>query len=396
MSRETKERVAGIFNELADAIETGDFGTRPRIGLTVPGSEHGPEELVKAGEMAVEKYSDLDLVLIGDEIETDLETKAASDMEEAHEVMDEMLENGEIDGAVTLHYNFPLGVSTVGRVVTPGCGKEMLISTTTGTSATDRVASMVKNAVYGIATARALGQKNPSLGILNIEGARMVEKHLNTLSDNGYDINFAESARSDGGVVMRGNDLLLGTPDIMVTDTLTGNMLMKMFSAFTTGGAYEATGYGYGPGIGEDYDKLICIISRASGAPVIANAVKFAAMAASGSVLDKVSEEMFKAKKAGLDDILDEIKSSKKEGSAKEKDEIEAPPTKTTGEEIPGVDILNIDEAKNSLWAEGIYAETGMGCTGPVVLVNEEDLEKAREILCDNGYISGEGEGGTC
>ena len=28
---------------------------------------------------------------------------------------------------------------------------------------------------------------------------------------------------------MRGNDLLAGTPDIMVQDTLTGNILMKVF-----------------------------------------------------------------------------------------------------------------------------------------------------------------------
>ena len=30
---------------------------------------------------------------------------------------------------------------------------------------------------------------------------------------------------------MRGNDLLMGIPDVMVTDTLTGNLLMKVFSS---------------------------------------------------------------------------------------------------------------------------------------------------------------------
>ena len=48
---------------------------------------------------------------------------------------------------------------------------------------------------------------------------------------------------------MRGNDLLAGVPDIMVSDTLTGNILMKIFSSYTTGGSYESQGYGYGPGI---------------------------------------------------------------------------------------------------------------------------------------------------
>ena len=42
--------------------------------------------------------------------------------------------------------------------------------------------------------------------------------------------------------------------------------MMKMFSSYITGGQYEASGYGYGPGIGEDYDKLVMIVSRASGA----------------------------------------------------------------------------------------------------------------------------------
>ena len=41
---------------------------------------------------------------------------------------------------------------------------------------------------------------------------------------------------------MRGNDVLRGTPDIMVTDSLTGNILIKMLSSYTTGGSYEAMG----------------------------------------------------------------------------------------------------------------------------------------------------------
>ena len=393
MADETKKRVASVFNELADAIETGDFGANPRIGLTIVGSEHGPRELVTGAELAVEKYSNIDIVLIGNGVETDLELVEADTLDEAHSKMDELLESGELDGAVTLHYNFPLGVSTVGRVKTPGVGKEMFLATTTGTSATERVSSMVWNAVYGLATARALGQKKPTLGILNIEGARLVEQKLRKLSDNGYDIEFAESARADGGVVMRGNDLLLGTPDIMVTDTLTGNMLMKMFSAFTTGGGYEATGYGYGPGVGEDYDKLICIISRASGAPVVGNAIKFAAQAAEGNLKEKIAEEMDKARKAGLDEILSEIEEEQK---SEPTEEVSAPESKTVGEEIPGIDILNIDDAKNLLWKNDVYAETGMGCTGPVILVAEEDMEEARSLLQENDYISGEGSGNAC
>ena len=54
---------------------------------------------------------------------------------------------------------------------------------------------------------------------------------------------------------MRGNDLLTGTPDVMITDTLTGNIIMKMLSSSLV--ATMRLGYGYGPGIGEAYDRII-------------------------------------------------------------------------------------------------------------------------------------------
>ena len=165
--------------------------------------------------------------------------------------MDEMLECGELDAAVTMHYNFPIGVATVGLVVTPGMGRKMFIASTTGNAATDRVEAMVRSAVQGIATAKSYGISNPTVGILNVDGARQVERKLAELAQRGYEINFAASGRSDGGSVMRGNDLLVGSPDVMVTDSLTGNLLMKIFSSFTTGGSYESIGYGYGPGVGE-------------------------------------------------------------------------------------------------------------------------------------------------
>ena len=81
---------------------------------------------------------------------------------------------------------------------------------------------------------------------------------------------------------MRGNDVLMGSADGMVTDSLPGNILSKMLSSACTGGSYEAVGYGYGPGIGKGYDRLVMIISRASGAPVIAGAINYAAQLVRG------------------------------------------------------------------------------------------------------------------
>ena len=52
---------------------------------------------------------------------------------------------------------------------------------------------------------------------------------LRRLFERGYEIDFAVSNREDGGCIMRGNDLLSRVPDVMVMDTLTGNLIIKIF-----------------------------------------------------------------------------------------------------------------------------------------------------------------------
>ncbi|MGB9812234.1 MAG: glycine/sarcosine/betaine reductase complex component C subunit alpha [Thermovenabulum sp.] len=376
-----------FFKSLADALENKIEKKEAVIGITLLGSEH-PAEMIATASKRVEKALGIKVIAIGPE---DIAKKAglsferAESLEEAHRVMEGLLDSDKIDAAVTMHYNFPIGVSTVGRVITPARGKSMLIATTTGTSSPNRVEAMVKNAVYGIITAKALGIENPSIGILNVDGARQVERALKRLSEKGYDINFASSIRSDGGTIMRGNDLLSGSCDVMVTDTLTGNLLIKIFSAFTTGGDYEALGWGYGPGIGENYERLILILSRASGAPVVEGAIQFAAELVKGNIKRIAKEEFEKAKKAGLEEILEEIRGKKEEKEAEK--EVAPPPKKGVTEEISGIDVLEIENAVLTLWKKGIYAESGMGCTGPVILVAEEDLEKAIMVLKGAGYI---------
>ena len=299
--------------------------------------------------------------------------------------MEEMLANKEIDGAVTMHFPFPIGVSTVGRVVTPAKGKEMFIANTTGTSSADRIEGMIKNAVYGVITAKACGIKNPTIGILNVDGARQTEKALKELQEKGYDIAFAESGRADGGCVMRGNDVLQASPDVLVTDSLTGNILVKMLSSFNTGGSFEATGYGYGPGIGEGYDQLVMIVSRASGAPVIANAIRYAAQLVRGKVFEVSAKEFAAAKKAGLKDILEARKAAAKPAAAEE--EVTAPPAEIVTAAIAGIEVMDLEDAVKVLWKQNIYAESGMGCTGPIIRVSDANLEKAEEELKKAGYI---------
>ena len=55
MSKDNVKSIIGeVFNEIADAMESGSFGNKVKIGLTTLGSEHGVEEMVKAAEMAQE------------------------------------------------------------------------------------------------------------------------------------------------------------------------------------------------------------------------------------------------------------------------------------------------------------------------------------------------------
>lgn len=385
-----KNMVGKVFNDIADAMETGQFGEKVRVGLTTLGSEHGIENMIKGAEVAQERDSSVEVVLIGPKTDSKLTQVIAETEEDGYKKMEEMLDNGEIGACVTMHYNFPIGVSTVGRVVTPGQGREMTIATTTGTSASHRVEAMVINGISGIITAKAMGNEKPTVGILNVDGARQVERAFNELNGKGYEINLTESMRADGGSVMRGNDLLVGTPDVMVTDTLTGNILMKVFSSFTTGGSYEAQGFGYGPGIGEGYERTILILSRASGVPVVANAISYGASLVKGNVTDIVKTEFKKANKAGLKDILKELtKETKKED---DDEEVEAPPKETVTGTISGIDIMDLEDAVRVLWKEGIYAESGMGCTGPIVMISEENMDKSVKILSKAGYVADEGD----
>lgn len=384
-----KKMIADVFEDIATGIETGGFAKKVRVGVTTIGSEHGEENVIKGAEIAQEKDPSIEVVLIGHKCDSKLKQYNVESDEEGYKVMEELLDSGEIDACVTMHYSFPIGVSTVGRVVTPAMGSEMTLATTTGTSSPHRVEAMVLNAIAGIITAKAMGNPEPTLGILNVDGARQVERALKEIDKGGYKIHFAESARADGGCVMRGNDLLMGTPDIMVTDTLTGNLLMKVFSSYVTGGSFEAHGYGYGPGIGSGYERLIYIISRASGYPVIANAIKYAAECVRGDIKNLIKDEYKKANKAGLEKVINDLEEASKKTSGP-KEEVKAPAEEVTDGSIGGIDILEMEDAVQALWKEGIFASSGMGCTGPVVMVNSLKLDAAKKVLAKAGFMAEE------
>ncbi|MEL7648097.1 MAG: glycine/sarcosine/betaine reductase complex component C subunit alpha [Sedimentibacter sp.] len=385
--KQIRKLISDSLLEVADAIESGQYKEKVRIGITTLGSEHGIENLVKGAELAARNNKDIQVVLLGPKVDTKLEVVEVNSEEELHKTMEKLLDEKYIQACVTNHYNFPIGVSTVGRVVTPGLGNEMFIATTTGTSSTHRGEAMMKNALYGIITAKCMGVSNPTVGVLNLDGARQVERALKELASNGYPIQFAESMRADGGSVMRGNDLLCGSADVMVMDTLTGNILMKVFSSYTTGGSYEAMGYGYGPGVGENFERIILIISRASGVPVVANAISYAASLARGGLADIGREELKKAKAAGLEKILQSLSKDSQKTNETSVNVLMPDKEVVTGQ-ISGIEIMDLEDAVKSLWQAGIYAESGMGCTGPIVLVNDTRVEKAAAVLGKAGFIT--------
>ena len=379
--KNVNQTIVETFREVAEYLETGRSGRRPRLLLTGMGSEHGEENSMQAAVMAARVG--LDVSYIGTLEGEGVTTVPVADEEAGHRKMVELLESGAADAAVTMHFPFPIGVSTVGRVVTPARGKSMFLATTTGTSSANRLEGMILNTIYGIITAKACGIQEPTVGILNVDGARACETALRQLQQAGYPIRFAESVRADGGAVMRGNDVLQGTPDVMVCDSLTGNVLMKVFSAFTSGGSYETSGWGYGPSVGEGWDKVVSIVSRASGAPVIANALAYTAAAVRGRLPAVVAEEIRLAKAAGMDDEL----AAFSKAAAAPRDEVQAPPAVPTDEEIHGIDVLDLELAVRCLWKENIYAEAAMGCTGPVVKLAGSSLDKARAVLTASGYL---------
>lgn len=264
MAEVNESKRALIGNALAELVATArSGGPRNRIGLMAAGSELPVEEFLLGAGTAMRRDSRLQVVGLGprpdaplpegmDWIETpDCEADIAAAMEKA---LDSKGADA-LEGAVALHYPFPVGVTTMGRAFTPARGRAMILASTTGISAPQRACAMLRNAVYGLATAKAMGIADPGLGILNLDAAPQVMRALSRMAEKGYAVRFGQSVRKDGGALLRGNDILAGAVDVCVCDTLTGNVLAKVFAAFGTGGGYEAAGWGYGPSVGEGLEQ---------------------------------------------------------------------------------------------------------------------------------------------
>jgi betaine reductase len=348
------------------------------------GSEVGSEELLQ-GALLANQDNAIEVVAIGSKVpgfDNLGWIDAQGGESEIVSAMESALARGEIDAAVAVHYPFPVGVTTIGRILTPGSGQPMLVASCTGLSASDRTEAMLRNAIYGVAVAKALGLERPTVGVLNLEGAALVQRGLQKLRDGGYELELKGSGRADGGL-LRGNDVLAGTTDICVCDTLTGNVIMKLLGSFTNGGAADVLGWGYGPSVGEKWTTTVNIVSRASRASVVAHAIWYSAAVARGGVADCVKTEIAAAEAAGLRELI--------AGSAaacpSEEEDVVAPAPAPMDSEICGIDVLLLEVAVRSLWKAGIYAQPAMGCSGPVVRLPADCLQRAREVLTAGGYL---------
>ena len=63
------------------------------------------------------------------------------------------------------------------------------------------------------------------------------------------------------------------------------------------------------------------------------------------------------------------------------------PPPSPAPPASPASRSWTLEDAAKALWKAGIYAETGMGCTGPLVMMSEANHAKALEILKKAGYV---------
>ena len=58
MADKIERIIADTFLQMAEGLETGNFGKKPKIALTGMGSEHGEENAMEAAKMAAFPISD--------------------------------------------------------------------------------------------------------------------------------------------------------------------------------------------------------------------------------------------------------------------------------------------------------------------------------------------------
>lgn len=230
-----------------------------RLAIDAMGGDHAPKEIVLGAMKAIEKYSDLQIVLVGDEkqIKEYLENDERIEILHTEEVIlgtDEpvravrkkknaslvlaarQVADGLAEACISAGNTGALmaaGLFVVGRIegierpalapTLPTVGGEGFLLLDVGANADAKPEHLLQYAIMGsIYSEKARGITNPRVGLLNI-GTE--EKKGNELVRNTYELLKGADINFIGNVESR--DLLEGAADVVVADGFTGNMVLK-------------------------------------------------------------------------------------------------------------------------------------------------------------------------
>lgn len=139
-ARSNRALIGEALADLVAAAKGG--GPRTRIGLMVAGGEVPAEEYLRGASLAMRRDPRIQAVGLGpkpdgllpDDMDW-IETPACeADMAAAMEKALESTGPGALQGAVALHYPFPVGVATLGRIQTPARGRPMILASSTASA----------------------------------------------------------------------------------------------------------------------------------------------------------------------------------------------------------------------------------------------------------------------
>ncbi|MGP7817546.1 phosphate acyltransferase PlsX [Niallia sp. 01092] len=231
-----------------------------KIAIDAMGGDHAPKEIVLGAEKAIQAFSDVELILIGDEkqiqsylttnerikiihteekiLATDEPVRAVRKKKNASMVLGaNQVKEGKADAFISAGNTGALmaaGLFIVGRIdgierpalspTLPTIAGDGFLLLDVGANVDAKPIHLEQYAMMGsIYTEKVLGIKNPRVGLLNIgsedtKGNELTKKTFELLQQNN-NIHFI------GNVEAR--DLLDGVCDVVVTDGFTGNMVLK-------------------------------------------------------------------------------------------------------------------------------------------------------------------------
>lgn len=233
--------------------------TNMKIAIDAMGGDHAPKEIVLGAMKAVEAFSDIHIILVGDEskikehlkkhdrismihtdeviLGTDEPVRAVRRKKNASMVLAaQQVADGNADACISAGNTGALmatGLFVVGRIegierpalspTLPTIGGEGFLLLDVGANVDARPDHLLQYAIMGsIYCEKVRGITRPRVGLLNI-GTE--EKKGNELTKQAFELLKTANLNFIGNVEAR--DLLGGAADVVITDGFTGNMVLK-------------------------------------------------------------------------------------------------------------------------------------------------------------------------